>query len=72
MLVVKIDPDERAMRMKVDPETYFITEHYRNYPFMLVRLSTVTRDDLPNCSKSRGVGPRRNGCGQPMTRRGES
>lgn len=45
-LVVRIDPDDRTMRMKVDPETYFITEHYRNYPYMLVRLSTVTRDDL--------------------------
>jgi hypothetical protein len=45
-LVVKIDPDERTMRMKVDPETYHITEHYRPYPYMLVRLSTVSRDDL--------------------------
>jgi hypothetical protein len=45
-LVVKVDLDERAMRMKVDPETYHITEHYRPYPYMLVRLSTVSRDDL--------------------------
>ena len=45
-LVIKIDPDERAMRMKAEPETYFITEHYRNYPYLLVRLSTVSRDDL--------------------------
>ncbi len=45
-LVVRIDPDERAMRMKADPETFFITEHYRNYPWILVRLATVERDDL--------------------------
>jgi hypothetical protein len=45
-LVVKIDPDERAMRMKVDPETYHITDHYLNYPLMLLRLSSVSRDDL--------------------------
>src|SRR6516165_145749 len=45
-LVVKIDLEERTMRMKVDPETYHITEHYRPYPYMLVRLSTVSRDDL--------------------------
>jgi hypothetical protein len=45
-LVIRIDPDERAMRMKVDPETYYITEHYRNYPYMLVRLATVSREDL--------------------------
>jgi hypothetical protein len=45
-LVVKIDPGERAMRMRVDPETFYITDHYLNYPWILVRLSTVRRDDL--------------------------
>src|SRR2546421_12105596 len=45
-LVVKIDPDERRMRMSADPETYFITEHYRNYPMMQVRLANVDVDDL--------------------------
>ena len=34
------------MRMKADPETFFITDHYLNYPYMLVRLSKVDRDDL--------------------------
>jgi hypothetical protein len=45
-LVIKIEPDQRAMRMRVDPKAFFITEHYLNYPWMLVRLSTVARDDL--------------------------
>jgi hypothetical protein len=45
-LVVKIDAEERAMRTRAEPETYFITEHYRNYPWMLVRLATVSIDDL--------------------------
>jgi hypothetical protein len=45
-LVVKIDPDERAMRLQTDPETFYITDHYLNYPWILVRLSTVRRDDL--------------------------
>jgi hypothetical protein len=45
-LVVKIDPDERDMRMKVDPESFYITDHYVGYPMMLVRLSTVDPDDL--------------------------
>jgi hypothetical protein len=44
--VVRIDRDERAMRMKADPETYYITDHYRAYPWMLVRLAAVTPDDL--------------------------
>jgi hypothetical protein len=46
LLVIRIDPNERAMRMNADPEAYFITDHYRNYPWMLVRLSAVDRDDL--------------------------
>jgi hypothetical protein len=45
-LVVKIDPDERAMRLQTDPKTFYITDHYLNYPWILVRLSTVRRDDL--------------------------
>jgi hypothetical protein len=46
LLVIKIDPAQRSMRMMVDPETFFITDHYLNYPYMLVRLSKVVRDDL--------------------------
>ena len=45
-LVVKIDPGERTMRMKVDPETFYITDHYLNYPWILVRISKVELDDL--------------------------
>ena len=45
-LVVKIDPGERAMRMKVDPETFYITDHYLNYPWILVRMASVDPDDL--------------------------
>lgn len=45
-LVVKIDPEERRMRMETDPETFHITEHYRDYPMVLVRLATVDEDDL--------------------------
>jgi hypothetical protein len=45
-LVVKIDLDERDVRMQADPQAYFITDHYLNYPLMLVRLSNVYRDDL--------------------------
>jgi hypothetical protein len=45
-LVVRIDQDERAMRMKAEPETYYITDHYLNYPWILVRLSSVDPEDL--------------------------
>ena len=46
VLVVKCGDDERDFRMKADPETFFITDHYRGYPTVLVRLSRVSEDDL--------------------------
>ena len=45
-LVVGMDENDRALRMKADPETYFITDHYLAYPWILVRLSLVREDDL--------------------------
>jgi hypothetical protein len=45
-LVVRIEYDQRSMRMRADPETFYITDHYLNYPWMLVRLATVDREDL--------------------------
>ncbi|HWE36591.1 MAG TPA: MmcQ/YjbR family DNA-binding protein [Isosphaeraceae bacterium] len=45
-LVVKVAEADRAMRMRADPETFSITDHYRNYPWMLVRLATVDPADL--------------------------
>jgi hypothetical protein len=45
-LVVKCGDDERDYRMKADPGTFFITDHYRGYPTVLVRLGRVTKADL--------------------------
>jgi hypothetical protein len=45
-LVVRMDFDERSMRMRADPETFYITDHYLNYPWVLVRLSSIAPDDL--------------------------
>lgn len=45
-LVVKIDFDERDMLMATDPDTYYITDHYRGYRWVLVRLSRVHPRDL--------------------------
>src|SRR4051812_20329233 len=33
--------DERDNLIEMDPETYFITDHYRNYATVLVRLSRI-------------------------------
>src|SRR5438105_4268923 len=45
-LVVKCDHPERDFRMEVNPGTFFVTDHYRGYPMLLVRLTTVEEDDL--------------------------
>ncbi|MGH9765816.1 MAG: MmcQ/YjbR family DNA-binding protein [Blastocatellia bacterium] len=45
-VVIMIHINEREALMKIDPETFYITNHYLNYPAMLVRLSTVQPDDL--------------------------
>ena len=35
--------DDRDFLMNVDPQAFFFTEHYRNYPAVLVRLAEVPR-----------------------------
>jgi len=45
-LVVSVDFDEREEMMSADPEKFYITDHYRNYPWILVRLSKVRPDEL--------------------------
>ena len=43
--------DRRGELMAVDPETYFITDHYLDYPWILVSLSNVREDALPDLLK---------------------
>jgi hypothetical protein len=50
-LVVRIEAAERDMRMQADPKAFYITDHYRPYPWMLVKLSAVRRDDLADLLK---------------------
>jgi hypothetical protein len=45
-IVVRIDERQRAMRMQADPQAFYITDHYVNYPWVLVRLSAVRNDEL--------------------------
>src|SRR6202050_3714560 len=45
-LVVRTDFEQRAELMAADPETYYITDHYLNYEWVLVRMSRVPPDAL--------------------------
>ena len=45
-IVVKIPIDQRAELIATDPQVYYITDHYVNYPSVLVRLSRIHRDSL--------------------------
>jgi hypothetical protein len=45
-LVVKCGDEERDFRMQSDPQTFFVTDHYRGYPTVLVRLNRVRLKEL--------------------------
>ncbi len=40
-IVLRTDSFEREHLLSTAPEIFFITDHYRDYPWVLVRLSTV-------------------------------
>jgi hypothetical protein len=45
-LVVRVGLEDRESLIEEAPETYYLTDHYRPYPLVLVRLSRVDRDAL--------------------------
>lgn len=45
-LAVKIDFDTRDALLQANPRAFFITDHYRGWPAMCVRLSTVRQPEL--------------------------
>jgi hypothetical protein len=60
-LVVRIDFDTRDLLIETDPEAFYITDHYRGYPAILVRLSRVHPDALRDLLEEawRRVAPKR-------------
>jgi len=45
-LVVMMDFPDRDALVEEDPETYYLKDHYLNYPCVLVRLSRIHHDAL--------------------------
>jgi len=47
-LVVRLEFEQRDELLAADPETYYVTDHYVDYPSVLVRLTRVHHDALPD------------------------
>jgi hypothetical protein len=45
-LVVRMSMDDRQELIRADPRTYFVTDHYLNYPWILVDLARVHPDAM--------------------------
>jgi len=45
-LVVKVDMDDRELLVEASPDVYSITPHYQNYPYVVIALARVDRDEL--------------------------
>lgn len=60
-LVLKVEYAVREVLMGTHPETFYLTDHYRCYPWVLVRLSSVDRGLLRSLIEDawRGVASKR-------------
>jgi hypothetical protein len=38
-----VPPDEREMLVESQPKVFYFTDHYKDYPMVLIRLSNATR-----------------------------
>jgi hypothetical protein len=45
-VVLKIGTETRDHLLQADPDTFFVTDHYRGYPIVLARLNRLTATDL--------------------------
>jgi hypothetical protein len=43
LVMPSVPQDERAMLIETQPEIFYFTDHYRNYPMVLIRLSKAKR-----------------------------
>ncbi len=50
-LAVRVSFDQRDELIAADPDVYYLTDHYADYPIVLVRLARVHRDALRDLLK---------------------
>ena len=60
-LVVRMDWVERQLLLRSAPRKYFVTDHYLDYPWVLVRMAAVGKKELPALVEDawRRVAPKR-------------
>ena len=46
-LAIRCDMIERNMLVQADPETFYYTDHYADYPMVLINLESVRWDAMP-------------------------
>ena len=54
-LAIRCDFVDREMLLQADPDVFFITDHYRDYPMILVRLDKIRADALPDLVDRKSV-----------------
>jgi hypothetical protein len=45
-LALRCDFLDRQILLQADPESFFLTDHYRDYPWILIRLDRISRAAL--------------------------
>ena len=50
-----VPQDERAMLVEIQPKIFYFTDHYRDYPMVLIRLSKAKRASIFLRTFSAGV-----------------
>jgi hypothetical protein len=43
LVMPSVSPDEREMLVETQPKLFYFTDHYRDYPMVLIRLSKAKR-----------------------------
>ena len=73
-LVLRMDFVNRDLLLRAEPDLFFLTDHYLNYPSILLRLKEVTRKRMAELLEDawRLVAPRRrepSGAKRPTTKK---
>ena len=56
IVVPDVEPDERAMLVEAAPDRFYFTDHYRDWPMMLVRLGHSQVGDFEHLLQRRHRG----------------